>query len=432
TRQVVQVPGGKAVFPSLSVAEHFRMALWLVPTGGADEVERALDHFPVLRERWDQAAGTLSGGQQQMLGLAMALVTRPRLLLIDELSLGLDPTTVSRLLDVVRAINEQGTAIVVVEQSLDIAASIAHRAYFLEKGQVRFEGPPAELLERPDIARSVFLAPASGAGASRRRRRAADPGPPVLRIEGLRKSFGGIVAVDGVDLELPPDRIVGLIGPNGSGKTTLFDLISGHLTADEGRIEFGGRDVTAWGPHRRSLAGLGRSFQDSRIFGSLPASANLAVGLDRHAQCRDHLASALCLPAACRAEAGTRSQADEIAGLLGLDRYRESPAAELSTGTRHIVDLGMARGHRPSVLLLDEPSSGIAQREAEALGPLLRGVQEELGCAMLVIEHDMSLLASVADEIVALEGGRVIARDTPGRLLRNRRVVRSYLGRTTS
>src|SRR5438270_12891308 len=154
------MPGGKGVFPTLTVDENLKLATWLI----ADEQDRiaearreVLDLFPVLDQRRTQMAGDLSGGEQQMLALGMALMTRPELVMIDELSLGLAPTIVGQLLDVVREIHRRGSTIVIVEQSVNVALQLAARAVFMEKGEVRFEGPASELLERPDLLRAVFI-----------------------------------------------------------------------------------------------------------------------------------------------------------------------------------------------------------------------------------------------------------------------------------
>jgi branched-chain amino acid transport system ATP-binding protein len=435
---IIQVPGGRAVFPTLTVAEHFRCGTWLY----ADEdeatvqarIDRVLELFPRLRERWDQMAGNLSGGEQQQLGLGMAFVAKPRLLIIDELSLGLAPTIVEQLLEIVRAIHEQGCTIVLVEQSVNVALTIASRAYFMEKGEVRFSGPTEELLERGDILRSVFLeGAASGKGAKSRRKAApasktAIDGPPVLEVNGLTRRFGGITAVDDVSFTLAPNEILGLIGPNGAGKTTIFDLISGLLPTDGGRIALRGTDITGWGPDRRAAFGLGRSFQDARIFPTLTVAENIAVALERHIEDRDHLAALLNLPAVQESELDVAYTVEDLIELMSLGAFRDKFVAELSTGSRRIVDLAMAIAHDPAVLLLDEPSSGIAQRETEALGPLLKRIQSETGCAMLIIEHDMPLITSVSDEILALDLGRVLLRDTPAAVTSDPHVVESYLG----
>jgi len=443
---IVQVPGGKAVFPTLSVADHFKTTSWLVP--GVDPVEVAqrqedvLDRFPRLRERWTQLAGDLSGGEQQQLALGMAFVAKPKLLIIDELSLGLAPKVVEELLALVRQIHAEGATVVLVEQSVNIALTIASRAYFMEKGEVRFSGPTAELLDREDILRSVFIEGAS-------RTSPADPSTPTrpkgrerterattaprdartaLAVHGLARHFGGITAVDDVSFDVASGAILGLIGPNGAGKTTILDLISGLTPSDGGEIHLNGVEVTAWTPDRRAMAGLGRSFQDARIFPSLTVAENLAIGLERHLTDRDHVAALFALPAMREMEAHVAYTVDDLIELMSLGAYRNKFVAELSTGTRRVVDLAMTIGHDPSVLLLDEPSSGIAQRETEALGPLLLRIQRETGCAMLIIEHDMPLISEVSDEIIALELGKVVTRGRPADVLADPRVIASYLG----
>ncbi len=443
-RGIVQVPGGRGVFPTLTVTEHFRAAAWLhgkEPDRVAAAVEEILTRFPRLRDRLDTLGGDLSGGEQQQLALGMALIADPVLLIIDELSLGLAPKVVAELLELVREINARGTAVVLVEQSVNVALAVADRAYFMEKGEVRFEGPTAELLERGDIVRSVFLEGAGTKATSQatvvRRPASADealPDPvgPVLEAIDIAVSFGGVNAVGGVSLRLAPHEILGLIGPNGAGKTTVFDLLSGFLTPSRGRVLLAGADVTAWTPDRRARAGLGRSFQDARIFGSLTVAENLALSLERHLPVRDHLAAALGLPDVREAEDDIAWSVADLVELMGLGAFRDKFASELSTGSRRVVDLAMSIAHDPTVLILDEPSSGIAQREAEALGPLLHRIRAETGCAMLVVEHDMPLVTGVSDRLLALELGRVIADGLPRDVVANPRVVASYLGDDTA
>ena len=442
---VVQMPGGRSVFPTLTVAENLRAATWLLRRDGkaaASAVEEALDRFPALRNRIDQLAGNLSGGEQQMLGLGMAFIAAPRLLMIDELSLGLAPTIVEELLDIVRAVHDRGTTLVLVEQSVNVALTIAERAVFMEKGQVRFEGPTADLLERDDILRSVFLAGAVDdleATADDRRSPAvagADggedvtgvDGPPVVAVDDLSIRFGGVQAVREATFSVDRGEILGLIGPNGAGKTTIFDLISGFLTPTDGRIHFDGNDVTDWPADQRARAGLGRSFQDARIFPSMSVAENIALSLERHLEVRDHLAASLSLPAVRIEEESIAWTVDDLVELLGLGAFRSKLVGELSTGSRRIVDIAMAIAHDPVVLLLDEPSSGVAQKETEALAPLLLRIREEAGCAMLVIEHDMPMLAQVSDRMLALEQGSVVTSGDPHDVLTHPVVVASYLG----
>jgi len=324
-----------------------------------------------------------------------------------------------------------------------VALTLASRAYFMEKGQVRFSGPTADLLDRDDVLRSVFLERANVSMASdgkeptrqararaRERRTATEIAArkPVLEVHGLTKSFGGIAAVSDVTFTLHEHEILGLIGPNGAGKTTIFDLISGHLPNDGGRIVLNGVDVTEWPADRRAQIGLGRSFQDARIFPSLTVAENIALGLERHIDVTDHVSALFATPAMRESEADVAYTVEDLIELMGLQAYRDKFVSELSTGSRRIVDLAMSIAHDPIVLLLDEPSSGIAQRETEALGPLLQRIRKETGCAMLVIEHDMPLITALSDEIVALELGAVVLQGTPDVVMNDPRVITSYLG----
>jgi len=446
---IVQVPGGRGVFPTLTVGDNIRAAGWMYRDEDeyrSEAVERVLKYFPILRMRWDTPAGSLSGGEQQMLSLAQAFIAKPKLMLIDELSLGLAPTVVESLLEIVRAIHESGTTIVLVEQSVNTALKLARHAAFMEKGEIRFTGPTEELLKRPDILRAVFLkGGARGESQTKAARTDKRDGKrslttlrtnrkgilerrTVLQTRGLSKRYGGIVAVDDVDLDLHHGEILGLIGPNGAGKTTLFDLISGFTPTNGGRIDFMGVDITTWSPSDRARAGLGRSFQDARLWQALTVKEAIAVACERHVGVTSALPSIFFTPAAQDSEADVMRRVDELIELLSLEAFRDKFVSELSTGSRRIVELAAILAHRPTVVILDEPSSGIAQRETEALGPLLRQVRDHLGCSMLVIEHDMPLITNLADRMYALDQGRILVEGTPPDVINHPAVVESYLG----
>jgi ABC-type branched-subunit amino acid transport system ATPase component/MFS family permease len=481
---VAQVPGGAGVFPSLTVRENLRSAGWLLRRDRAGlhaRIEETLDVFPVLRERLDEPAANLSGGQQQMLALGMALLSRPRLLIIDELSLGLAPVIVSKLAELVRGVAAEGTTVLLVEQSVNVALTMATTAYFMERGRVQFSGPAPELLERPDLLRAVFLAdgsvpdtvapptggaaaPATGGAAAPAAGGAAAPaageapvdgavtngaapadgavpthggavgsGPPApvtaaLELRDVTRRFGGINAVDSVTITVAPGEIVGLIGQNGAGKTTIFDLVCGYQPLDGGRILLGGRDVSKLSPGHRARLGLGRTFQGGRLFPGLTVAETVAVSLDRSTSVKDPFNAALRLPPHFDSEQQVATRVHQLLELFGLAAYRDSFTAELSTGTRRIVELACSVGHQPTVLLLDEPAGGVAQREVEQLGLLLRRIRDELGCSMVVIEHDMPMIAGLSDRLVALETGVVIAEGAPSAVLTDPRVIASYLG----
>lgn len=445
----VFMPGGKGVFPTLTVEENFRLAGWLFQKD-QDYLnamyDRCFGYFPVLKERFDQKAGNLSGGEQQMLTLSMALICKPSLLMIDELSLGLAPLIVEQLLGIVREIHASGTTVVLVEQSVNVAITLADRAIFMEKGEVRFDGATADLLSRPDILRAVFLQ-GTDAGTAHAEGTEKVPAKPrkafvheckhcghehkeALAVTGIGVSFGGVRAVNNVSFAVRQSEVVGIIGPNGSGKTTTFDLMSGFVTPTEGRVDLMGQDVTDWSPDMRAEFGLGRSFQDARLFPSMTVRQTIAVALERHLEVRDPLAAALLSPAVKIGERAAFARVDELIDLMHLGAFADKFVGELSTGSRRVVDLACSLAHEPSVLLLDEPSSGIAQREAEALAPLLLNIRDQTGTALIVIEHDMPLIRSVSDRLVALELGEVVAIGDPDSVIHDPRVVEGYLGGT--
>ncbi|CAB4597128.1 unannotated protein [freshwater metagenome] len=437
------MPGGQGVFGSLTVRENLDLAGWTHrrdPAGVAAARAEVLAMFPILNDRLDESAVNLSGGQQQMLALAMSFIMKPRILLIDELSLGLAPVIVGQMLPVIERLSKEGVTVVLVEQSVNVALTVAQRAYFLERGEIRFAGPTAELLNRPDILRSVFLSGAStsastGDATGESTDAAARPEPSdevVLETHDLVAGFGGIRAVDGVSLRVHAHEIVGMIGPNGAGKTTLFDLISGFTPLVQGRIDIGGRDVTSSSPPARAAVGLGRSFQDARLFPELTVRETLAVSLERWVASRSAVVAAMYLPPAFESERSIDRRVDELVELMGLGDFADRFVRELSTGTRRIVDLACLVAHRPSVILLDEPTSGLAQREVEALAPVVRRLRDEMGAALLIIEHDIPFVSSVADRLIALDQGRVITDGPPAGVLAHPTVIESYLGTSSA
>ncbi|HLJ09487.1 MAG TPA: ATP-binding cassette domain-containing protein, partial [Acidimicrobiia bacterium] len=434
---IMQVPGGRGIFPGLTVAESLRVSGWLYE----DDQEylkaatrQVLNYFPVLKSRMNVAAGSLSGGEQQMLSLAQAFIAKPRLLMIDELSLGLAPTVVESLLEIVKAIHDNGTTVILVEQSVNVALRLCDRAAFVEKGEVVFSGPTSELLGREDIVRSVFLAEAKGgkprADGDVPAARSYETGerPVVLSARGLRKTFGGVVAVDDVDLDLYEGEILGLIGPNGAGKTTTFELISGHISGDAGRVTMLDQDVSNWSSNRRAGAGLGRSFQAARLWPGLTVQETLALAVTKRMKTPGVLPTMFCLPGVRSAERRVAKEVDEVLEWLNLGEFRDLLTSDLSTGTRRLVELSVIVAMRPSIVMLDEPSAGIAQAETEALAPVLRQTKEQLGCSMFLIEHDMGLMRALSDRVIAMDTGSVVVVGSPEEVLSHPRVVESYLG----
>jgi ABC-type branched-subunit amino acid transport system ATPase component/ABC-type branched-subunit amino acid transport system permease subunit len=251
-------------------------------------------------------------------------------------------------------------------------------------------------------------------------------GVAALEVVDLRVHFGGVAAVDGASLSVGPDEIVGLIGTNGAGKSTLMNGVGGFVRAS-GTVRIHGADVSRHGPARRAREGLGRTFQAARLFPELTVRETVEVALEARGR-TGFLSTALLLPRATAREHRRRAEADDLIGFLGLGRYASVRISDLSTGTRRIVELAGLLALDARVLCLDEPTAGVAQREAEAFGPLIKEIRRELGAAMLVIEHDMPLIMSISDRVYCLELGQVIAEGPPEVVRHDPKVVASYLG----
>jgi ABC-type branched-subunit amino acid transport system ATPase component len=253
-----------------------------------------------------------------------------------------------------------------------------------------------------------------------------DADHPWLAVEDLSVRFGGNRAVNRVSLDVRRGEIVGLIGANGAGKSTLMNAISGYVPST-GRIEVLGRDVTHLSAARRHRLGLGRGFQAARLYPDLTVTETIMVALEA----REHswlVPSLTALPPSVPAERRKRKEAQDLVDFLGLGRYADQFISNLSTGTRRIVELGCLLAVDARVLLLDEPTGGVAQRETEAFGPLIVRIKKELDASLLVIEHDMPLVMAISDRIYCLEAGEVIAEGTPVEVRENPLVIASYLG----
>jgi ABC-type branched-subunit amino acid transport system ATPase component len=249
-------------------------------------------------------------------------------------------------------------------------------------------------------------------------------GTTLLEARQLRKRFGGVAAVDGVSFAVRSGETLGLIGPNGAGKTTTFELLGGFTRADTGQVVFDRRDISHLGPEQRARLGLIRSFQDAALFPTMTVKETVMLALERVQPTR-FLSAAIGVT---WGEQRREQRARELVAMMGLDRYRDKQIQELSTGTRRITEIACLVALRPTCLLLDEPSSGIAQRETEALGTLLVDLKRQLDLTLVIIEHDIPLIMGISDRIVAMADGRVIAEGTPDVVRNDPGVIDAYLG----
>jgi branched-chain amino acid transport system ATP-binding protein len=242
----------------------------------------------------------------------------------------------------------------------------------------------------------------------------------ILKTEKLTKRFGGLVAVNQVDIDIEENRLTSIIGPNGAGKTTVFNLLTGLIKPDDGKIYFKGKEITKHPPHRIVREGIARSFQISNVFTELPLFENIRIAVQAEKGHGFEMLSSI------NSLEEVNGRTFEIIRAVGLDGKENIVTKNLSYGDKRILEIGIALASNPKVLLLDEPTSGLASRETGKMTEFIQGLSKEL--TLIVIEHDMNLVLSISDHIIVLHQGRVIAEGTPDGIKRNDEVQEAYLG----
>ncbi len=249
----------------------------------------------------------------------------------------------------------------------------------------------------------------------------------LLRVHNVRVRFGGIVALDDVSFDVARNCIVGLIGPNGAGKTTLFNCVSRLYQCDCGDIVFDGRSLLCVPRHRIAALGIGRTFQNLALFGTMTVLDNVMIG--HHCRIRSgFLSNALRLPRVGRDESAATDKARALVEFLGLKAVAGTRVSDLPVGTQKRVELARALASDPTLLLLDEPASGLNHEEVGVLGAVIRDIRDRLGVTILLVEHHMNLVMSISDLVVALDFGRKIAEGTPDEVRACPEVIQAYLG----
>jgi branched-chain amino acid transport system ATP-binding protein len=242
---------------------------------------------------------------------------------------------------------------------------------------------------------------------------------PILETRGLTKRFGGLTAVDAVDFTLPPGDLRAVIGPNGAGKTTFFNVVSGFLPPTSGDVYFRGERITGLPPHRISRLGIARTLQVKSVFSSLTLEENVWLGVQSRERVQHPFRPALGVR-------HLRERVDELLELLGLTRLARVVAGNLAYGDLCLLEIAMALGTRPALLLLDEPTAGMSPEETVRTAATIRTLGTSV--AVVLVEHDMELVLGIADSISVFHQGRLLAQGTPGEITRNVAVQEAYLG----
>lgn len=413
-------PEGRQVFPNMTVEENLFLGS-TAKRGRAvrnDTLDYVYNLFPRLLERREQKAGLMSGGEQQMLAVGRALMGKPQLLLLDEPSLGLAPVIVNLVFNAIRDIAKSGISILLVEQNVQAAFSVAERGYVLEHGMAVSSGTIEEL-SRSEHVRKAFLPKvretATVAPLVATLAQAAANAAPLLEVQGLQKNFGGLRATNDLSFQVRNNQFLGVIGPNGAGKTTLLYLLTGYLRQTAGSITFDGKRIDGLKPYEICRLGIASTFQIVQPFLEMTVTDNVLVGA---LFARGHDMSI--------------EQARELIvrplELVGLSKKANMLAGELSLGEKKKLELARALATQPRLLFLDEVMAGSTRGEVEELIEVLRNIHAS-GTTILMIEHLVHVIVELAQHVMVLNFGEKLYEGKPNDVVSHPAVIETYLGK---
>jgi ABC-type branched-subunit amino acid transport system ATPase component/ABC-type branched-subunit amino acid transport system permease subunit len=415
-RGIRLIPAEDKVFPELTVHEHLVEAV--ASSRRSDRtVDDILALFPDLRAKLDSRGGVLSGGERQQLALACGLAAHARLLLVDEASLGLAPVAIRRLTGTLRTLKDQ-TSILLVEQSASVAGEVADAVVFVHDGRI----DEAEPTPSADVLGAKLLfgpVPAvEGTPAE---------GEPLLTIEGVTVDIAGLRALAGVTLTVPKHGIIGVVGPNGAGKTSLLNAVCGYYPVTAGRIAFDGQPITNASTDTVSRIGIRRSFQHAPALAALTLVEYVALGFEA-ARPTGSALTTLPVPAAGRADRDALDRARESLADLGLDLYADRPMVDCPYAVRKLADVARAFLASPRLVLLDEPTSGVADDQRQRIAEVITARAAATGASVVVVDHDVAFVTGLCTTLVAMASGQVLDAGPSTAVLSNRAVVEAFLG----
>jgi ABC-type branched-subunit amino acid transport system ATPase component/branched-subunit amino acid ABC-type transport system permease component len=454
-RGIAYVVEGRAVFPDLSVHDNLRLGASATAAARqqAAQTEReVLELFPELTGRLSQTAGSLSGGQQQMLAIGRGLMARPRLLLLDEPSLGLSPRLAKELFGRLKTMKSSGLAMLIVEQNSVLALDIADRVYVMRAGELQASWDAAEASRNlTDInaylgvedlghaaesgqhsiaktlesinSRPLPTEQIPSAGASEPLPAPGSGTLDDLTIDNLTVTYGATEVVHSVALRVPRLGRVGLIGPNGAGKSSIINAVCGVVAPRRGRVVYRGIDDTSLSPHKRARLGMRRTYQNLELFSGMSVIDNLRVPAEA------------TYAAAARSPGGsgreTHLEVEELMDLLGLTKVADRLVGELPYGIRKLVEFGRCLAGNPSLILLDEPAAGLDSAEKRDLVEQIDRLLLHVQAGVLLIEHDMTTVRALCGaDVYVLDAGSVIAHGSFDEVSSDRVVAEAYLGST--